>query len=334
MRRSRHLLLYGTDEPLPAMERLSAGPVSVVLDGGALRWIRYRGIEVIRSIAFLVRDRTWNTAGAAIDNLRIDREGEGFAVTFDARCRTADGELPWRARITGGSDGSVRFEATASPSADFVTNRTGFVVLHPLDGIVGEPVTVTQVDGRERRARFPYFVDPEPCFTDVRAMRHRVTGNVFATCAMEGDAWETEDHRNWLDASFKTYVRPLRLPYPYTLAAGEVVRQAVTVSFTGDAPVTIVTKSTGTEIVLGGPTAGTMPTIGLRVPAGRLEEAFAGVEAIRRTGVQLLNGTVDLRSDGAPLLLSHYAALAEAVGARIALQIILPCDDVNRNSRP
>jgi hypothetical protein len=31
---------------------------------------------------------------------------------------------------------------------------------------------------------------------------------------MEGDAWEMEDHRNWLDASFKTYVRPLALPYP------------------------------------------------------------------------------------------------------------------------
>ena len=209
-----------------------------------------------------------------------------------------------------------------------MTNRTGFVVLHPLDGVVGEPVVVTHVDGTERRMRFPYFVDPEPCFTDVRAMRHRVTGDVWATCTMEGDAWETEDHRNWLDASFKTYVRPLRLPYPYTLAAGETVRQSVTVSFTGDAPVTVVTKPAETEVVLGGPTVGTMPIIGLRVPSGKLDEAFARADAIRRTGVQLLNGTVDLRSDDVPLLLSRYAALAEAVGARLALQVILPCDDI------
>ena len=97
MRRpDRNFVLYGTDEPLPETERLTAGPVTLVLEGGALRWIRYRGIEVIRGIAFLVRDRTWNTAAATIENLRIDREGEGFAVAFDARCRTADGDLSWR----------------------------------------------------------------------------------------------------------------------------------------------------------------------------------------------------------------------------------------------
>ena len=38
---------------------------------------------------------------------------------------------------------------------------------------------------------------------------------------MEGDTWETEDHRNWTDASFKTYSRPLSLPYPYAIAKGE-----------------------------------------------------------------------------------------------------------------
>ncbi len=50
---------------------------------------------------------------------------------------------------------------------------------------------------------------------------------------MEGDAWEMEDHRNWLDASFKTYVRPLALPYPYTLKAGSSVTQTVTLTFSG-----------------------------------------------------------------------------------------------------
>ncbi len=52
-------------------------------------------------------------------------------MTFDALCRTADGELPWSAEIIGEADGTLRFTGTASPAADFVTNRTGFVVLHP-----------------------------------------------------------------------------------------------------------------------------------------------------------------------------------------------------------
>jgi hypothetical protein len=44
-----------------------------------------------------------------------------------------------------------------------------------------------------------------------------------------------EDHRNWTDASFKTYVRPLALPWPYALPAGEGVTQSVTVTLRGTA---------------------------------------------------------------------------------------------------
>ena len=53
---------------------------------------------------------------------------------------------------------------------------------------------------------------------------------------MEGDAFETEDHRNWTDASFKTYVRPLALPWPYVLPKGKPVTQSVTLSFSGKLP--------------------------------------------------------------------------------------------------
>jgi len=50
---------------------------------------------------------------------------------------------------------------------------------------------------------------------------------------MEGDTFETEDCRNWTDASFKTYVRPLARPWPYTRKAGEPVTQSIKVSLSG-----------------------------------------------------------------------------------------------------
>ena len=50
---------------------------------------------------------------------------------------------------------------------------------------------------------------------------------------MEGDTFEMEDQRNWTDASYKTYVRPLALPWPYTLAKGTVIEQAVRLSVHG-----------------------------------------------------------------------------------------------------
>ncbi len=42
---------------------------------------------------------------------------------------------------------------------------------------------------------------------------------------MEGEVFEMEDQRNWTDASFKTYCRPLALPIPYRLEPSTPVRQ-------------------------------------------------------------------------------------------------------------
>ena len=53
---------------------------------------------------------------------------------------------------------------------------------------------------------------------------------------MEGDTFEMEDQRNWTDASYKTYVRPLALPWPYTIAAGDELDQSVTLTVEGSAP--------------------------------------------------------------------------------------------------
>src|SRR5699024_8714562 len=44
-----------------------------------------------------------------------------------------------------------------------------------------------------------------------------------------------EDQRNWTDASYKTYSRPLALPWPYTLAKGDQVKQAVQLDLSGSA---------------------------------------------------------------------------------------------------
>ena len=37
---------------------------------------------------------------------------------------------------------------------------------------------------------------------------------------MEGETFETEDQRNWSDASFKTYGTPLHLPFPVEVEEG------------------------------------------------------------------------------------------------------------------
>ena len=124
--------------------------------------------------------------------------------------------------------------ALPTPKTDFLTARTGFVVLHPLKGVVGNAVEVEHVDGKVEKSKFPARVNPIQPFLHIRALTHEFTPGIKATVRFEGDTWEMEDHRNWTDASFKTYVRPLALPWPYTLTAGESVKQSVKVTLCGN----------------------------------------------------------------------------------------------------
>jgi hypothetical protein len=321
----RSIALFGTTQPSPERLELKAGPVSATLENGALRWIRLGDVEVLRGIAFLVRDRHWDTPSPILSDLTVSQSDQSFRVTFNALCRTTDGELPWSAEIVGAEDGTLRFVGAANPVKDFVTNRTGFVILHPLERVVGCPVDVTHVDGTRRRARFPEFVDPEQCFFDVRALSHEVAPGVWATCAMEGDAWEMEDHRNWLDASFKTYVRPMSLPYPYTIAGGSSVRQTVTLNFSDSAPrISKRSAEAPVQIALGDATA-RMPAIGLRAPLQWMDQALETVDLVRQAGPQLLNARFDPRAGHGSNELKQLGALARAIGAGLTLELVVPC---------
>jgi len=117
--------------------------------------------------------------------------------------------------------------AEGMPKGDFETNRTGFTVLHPA-GLAGCPVSITHSDGSVEASAFPTLIDPWQPFMDIVAMTHRANG-LKVSCAFEGDTFETEDQRQWGDASYKTYVRPLALPWPYILKSEEPVSQSVSI---------------------------------------------------------------------------------------------------------
>lgn len=324
----RSIALFGTTQPPPERTTLTAGPLSATLENGALRWIHLGEREVLRAIAFLVRDRNWDTPEPHLTNLAVTQEENGFRVSFDALCRTRDGELPWSGEIEGRADGTLRFTGTAKPKRDFLTNRTGFVILHPLDGVAGCPVEVTHSNGVKRQARFPDFIDPEQCFLDISGLSHEVAPGIRASCVMEGDIWEMEDHRNWLDASFKTYVRPLALPFPYTIAGGSEVTQTVTLTFSGlpskGAGSSRMRGSVPVEVSFAASDAG-MPAIGLRAPLQWLEEASAATDLGREAGAQLLNARFDPRAGHGVGELKRFGALAQAFGAGLTLELVAPC---------
>src|SRR5919106_5564283 len=311
---SRAIILFGTEQTVPKPKILRAGSLTVEVEHGNLRYIRYRGVEVLRAVAFLARDRNWATYGPIIENLKIGQGPGNFSVGYDATCKDQRQELRYRATITGRADGSLRFEADGRAITDFLTNRVGFIVLHPLEGVAGAPAEVTHTDGRVEQARFPRLISPAQPLFDVRALAHEVMPGVRATCTMEGDAYEMEDQRNWTDASYKTYIRPLSKPRPFTLPAGEAIRQEVSLTFRGAPSAAPSDTEEEVRIEVGGPSGRVMPRIGLWVPPGEAERSIAVAEQIRRLGPSLLVGTLDLRDPSGPPALHHLRALADAVG--------------------
>ena len=223
--------------PTRPCERFEPASLSVEFDNGALRYIRLGDVEV------LARHRI-SRARRELGNLRADKSKTSAStrattsspVTYRGTCSDAKRTLVYDAKISGKSDGSLSFEVVAEPRTDVLTNRTGFIVLHPVEGVSGHAVKVRHVDGSEETSTFPETIDPRCPFKDIRSLSHEIAPGVWATCTMEGDAFEMEDQRNWSDASYKTYVRPLTRPWPYTLPKGEKVTQSVTLTISGTLP--------------------------------------------------------------------------------------------------
>ena len=112
------------------------------------------------------------------------------------------------------------------------TNRAGFTLLHPLRGVAGQDGEVVRPDGSCAAMTFPEAIAPAQPVRDIAGLRHAVRG-VRVEIAMEGEVFEMEDQRNWSDASYKTYCRPLALPTPLRLGPGDVIEQTVRMSVSG-----------------------------------------------------------------------------------------------------
>ncbi|HJS85461.1 MAG TPA: hypothetical protein VJ779_08370, partial [Acetobacteraceae bacterium] len=322
----RALLLHGTEEPVPPPRLLRAGPLSAEFEGGNLRYVRFRGEEVIRAISFLVRDRAWGTCIPSLRDVRVEEREDGFDVTYGGTVEDRGGRLAYTARIAGrGADGTLVFEAEARAESDFVTCRTGFVVLHPLEGVAGCAAEIEHVDGRRVRGAFPRLIDPVQPMRDLRQITHETPGGVRVTCRMEGEAFEMEDQRNWTDASFKTYVRPLSKPWPFTLRAGETLRQSVTLTCeAGQGAPAVSAGAAGQAIrVALGPETSIMPVIALGCTPEEAKAALGHPDVLPASGVRRLVCRLDPGQGHDAAALDAYRRLAARAGAAVELQLVV-----------
>lgn len=317
--------LFGTDEPPAETRLLTAGPLSAELDGGNLRYVRFGGAEAIRAISYVSRDQFWGTYNPALSDFVVDQRPDSFTVTYTAVCEGEGQRLTYRATITGAANGDLTFAATGVGDTDFLTNRTGFVVLHGVDGIAGEPCLVEHVDGSIEETVFPILIDPKQPIMDIRSLTHSVCPGLDVRCVMDGDTFEMEDQRNWTDASYKTYVRPLDLPHPYKLPAGEPFEQSVSLSFEGAAPATAA-ASTAVQISVGD-TVGKMPEVGMWVELQHVAAALDNGATLAGLKPAFLNCFVDARGDVTQSDLQGCRDLGRLLDAPLSLEAVISGKD-------
>ncbi|RUV22766.1 hypothetical protein [Mesorhizobium sp. M7A.F.Ca.MR.245.00.0.0] len=319
-------LLYGTRTVEAEPVRLRAGALSADFVNGNLRTISHGGTEVLRAVAYIVRDRDWGTYELNLTDLIIDQAADAFSVSYSASCLAPDGtRLGFRATIKGSADGRLVFEVSALPESDFETNRCGFCILHPIADLAGSPVKVEHTDGSVEATKLPELIDPWQPFKDIRAITHQVRPGVTAECRMEGDTFEMEDQRNWSDASYKTYVRPLALPWPYVLPAGQTLRQTISLRIAGEgkAPAAAVaSEPVRVELGEAGPT---LPDVGVVIYPEDVETALANLSTLTTLGPQQLLFHYDPTRGHGLDALRAFARLANAHAAATTLECVVVC---------
>jgi hypothetical protein len=261
--RDTRLRVFGTDEALAKSHRLTAGALTVEIAGGAVRGLFWHGVEVLRGIDYPVRDADWGTYAATTTGEHLDEADGRFA--YSREFSVGDDLFAGTFTCSGSSAGAVTAELQLTANRNAEVNRAGFVFLHPVAGVAGSPLRVTHSDGSIEDTTFPEHISPSQPVFDIAAMRQSAN-RVAADIAFTGDTFEMEDQRNWSDASYKTYCRPLSLPYPYDVAAGSVIKQSIAINLSGSGAA--ASADTTNAITLGPASGRKLPEVSLALEPG------------------------------------------------------------------
>jgi len=316
---------------VPRPELLTAGPLSLELDGDDVRAVRFGDQEVVRRIYVGVRTPSWATVPGFLRDRVIAADGDRVRVELVTEHRQDQLAVEVRVVLVLDPDGELTYRAELEALTGFAYNRMGICVLHPAEEAAGRSYWARGIDG-EVSGRLPRHIGPQeirggqnqPLFPAFEELELEL-GDVRTRLTCTGDRFETEDQRNWTDASFKTYSTPSGLGLPLAARVGEVLTQQVTIACLGR-PVQRRPEPAEVELVVDGATGRTLPALGVLLPADPA--------AVTPLAPQHLRVRLDLGGPEAEwrAALEEAAGAAEATGA--GLEVALLAEARSRGALP
>lgn len=307
------------------MKPLRAGALSLLYGDGMIRNVRWGNIPILHSIYAAVRDRNWGTVPGVLTLREQSINADDFHIVFEMRHQRDEIDFSWVGTITGDSAGDSLgkcvFEFDGVANSTFESNRIGFCVLHPASA-AGQACFIEHTDSSLKESHFPRLISPYQPFFDIRAIGHEFAAGIRSVVEMDGDVFEMEDQRNWTDASFKTYCRPLALPFPFPMEAGTRVRQQIRTlvtdlkhlpsnsSFRTTSAQEKITVTLGNKVL-------PMPAIGLAVASHGEPLSETQVARLRELNLSHLRAEVRLYESGG------FAAFERAVSESRLLSVPL-----------
>lgn len=209
---------------------IQAGDIKVLYDSGSLRYLRIGDEELLRGIYVALRDAQWGTFPPFISHEKVTIDRTGFSIEYKCQYKLSGSPIfEWLVLIEGNNQNEISYSIQGTALASFKKNRAGLCILHPTTH-AGRHCQIISSDGQYKQSVFPTDISPHQPFKNIHMMQWLTPKNVSCKIIFEGDTFETEDQRNWTDASFKTYSTPLGLPFPVQLQRNDVIRQRVTFS--------------------------------------------------------------------------------------------------------